>query len=61
MLDRFGVAHFLIYVLGEHLAKLDAPLVEAVDVPYGSLDEYLVFVERDQLAERIRRELGQEQ
>src|SRR4051812_309382 len=36
---------------GEDLAELDAPLVEGVDVPDRALDEHLVLVEGDQLAE----------
>ena len=42
--------------LGEHLPQLDAPLVERVDVPDGALREDAVLVERDELAERLRRE-----
>ena len=37
--------------LGQLLAQLHAPLVEAVDVPDDALDEDLVLVERDQRAE----------
>ena len=44
--------------LRELLAELDAPLVERVDVPDRTLGEHLVLVERDELAERVRRELG---
>src|SRR5262245_57240093 len=48
--------------LGEHLAELDAPLVERVDVPDRALHEHLVLVQRDQRAERFGREpLGHEQ
>ena len=47
--------------LGQHLAELDAPLVERVDVPDRALGEHAVLVERDQLAERFRREpLGED-
>ena len=42
--------------LGQHLAQLDAPLIERVDVPDGALGEDAVLVEGDQLAERLRRE-----
>ncbi len=42
--------------LGELLAELDAELIEAVDVPDDSLYEDLVLIERDQSAERSRRE-----
>src|SRR4051812_43314047 len=41
----------------ELLAELDAPLIEAVDVPDDALDEDLVLVQRDQRAERARRDL----
>ena len=44
--------------LRELLAELDAPLVEAVDVPDDPLDEDLVLVHRDQRAERARRDLA---
>ena len=47
--------------LGQHLAQLDAPLVERVDVPDDALGEHAVLVERDELAERFRREpLGED-
>ena len=36
--------------LGEHLAQLDPPLIERVDVPDGALGEYAVLVERDELS-----------
>src|SRR5579863_2086491 len=42
--------------LGEHLAQLHAPLVERIDAPDRALREDAVLVERDQLAERGRRE-----
>jgi MFS transporter, PAT family, beta-lactamase induction signal transducer AmpG len=45
---------------GQHLAELDAPLVEAVDAPDHALHEHLVLVEGDQLAEHRRRQLGQQ-
>ncbi len=40
--------------LASTLPELDAPLVEAVHVPDDALDEDLVLVERNQLAERGR-------
>src|SRR3984885_2557401 len=40
-------------VLGEHLAQLDAPLIEGIDLPDGALGEYRVLIERDQLAQRF--------
>ncbi len=40
--------------LGEHLAELDAPLVEGVDPPDRALGEDRVLVQRDELAERRR-------
>src|SRR5213079_2311428 len=40
-----------LHALGEDLAELDAPLVEGVDVPDGALDEDLLLVEGDELAE----------
>src|SRR6202789_4378167 len=40
--------------LGQHLAELDAPLVERVDLPDRPLCEHAVLVKRDQLAERRR-------
>src|SRR5437667_11799849 len=47
--------------LGEHLAQLDAPLIERVDVPDDALGEHAVLVERDELSERLRREpLGED-
>ena len=42
--------------LGQHLAQLHAPLVERIDVPDRALGEDAVLVERDQLAERCRRQ-----
>ena len=39
----------------QRLAELDAPLVEAVDAPDRALHEHDVLVERDQLAEHLRR------
>ena len=37
--------------VGQLLAELDAPLVEAVDPPHDALDEHEVLVESDQLTE----------
>ena len=42
--------------LRQHLAQFHAPLVERVDLPDGALREHAVLVERDQLAQRFRRE-----
>ncbi len=42
--------------LSQHLAQLDAPLIERVDVPDGALGEDTMLVEGDQLAERLGRE-----
>ena len=42
--------------LGQHLAQLDSPLIERVDVPNDALSEHAVLVERDELSERFRRE-----
>src|SRR6478736_3399370 len=36
------------------LTQLHTPLIERIDTPHNALYEYLVFVERDQLAERRR-------
>src|SRR5678815_175254 len=47
--------------LGQHLAQLDAPLVEGVDVPDGALGEHAVLVQRDELSQRLRGEaLGED-
>ena len=47
--------------LCQHLAKLDPPLVERVDIPDRALGEDRVLVEGDQLAKRFRREpLGED-
>jgi len=42
--------------LGQRLAQLHAPLVERIDVPDHALHEYAVLVQRDQCAQRVRRE-----
>jgi len=47
--------------LREHLAELDAPLVERIDVPDRGLREHAVLVERHQRAQRRRREAREEQ
>src|ERR1700683_2116652 len=36
----------------EHLAELDAPLIERIDVPDRALSEHAVLIQGDQLAER---------
>src|SRR5215470_9200527 len=46
--------------LRELLPEFDAPLVERVDVPDHTLREHAVLVERDERAERLRRELLRE-
>src|SRR5438093_863300 len=47
--------------LGEHLAQLDPPLIERVDVPDDALGEHAVLIERDQLSERLGRQpLGED-
>src|SRR5262249_44592736 len=40
--------------LSQDLTEFDAPLIERVDVPNGSLGEYAVLVQRNQLSERGR-------
>src|SRR5262249_8256572 len=42
---------------GQRLAKLDTPLIERVDAPDRALHEDLVLVERDERAQRHRRQL----
>src|SRR5215471_328414 len=42
--------------LGEHLAQLDAPLVEGIDAPDRPLGEHGMLVEGHELAERLRGE-----
>src|SRR2546421_9475607 len=42
--------------LGQHLAQLDPPLIERVDVPDDALGEHAMLVECDELSERSRRE-----
>ena len=42
--------------LSQSLAKLDAPLVERVNIPDRSLREYAVLVKRNQFSEIFRRE-----
>ena len=42
--------------LGQYLAQFDAPLIERIDVPDGALSKDAMFVKRDQLPERLRRE-----
>src|SRR5256885_577471 len=48
-------------VLGQHLAELNAPLIERIDDPDGALGEHAVLVQRDELSERLGREpLGED-
>src|SRR5437588_12098072 len=42
--------------LREHLAELDTPLVERIDLPDRTLGEHVVFIECNKLAEGGRRE-----
>src|SRR5215510_13570035 len=44
--------------LREHLAELDPPLVEGVDVPDSPGGEDRMLVQRDELAERLREDRG---
>src|SRR5688572_238092 len=37
--------------LHQHLAQLDSPLIERVEIPDDALREHAVFVERDELSE----------
>src|SRR5437763_79616 len=39
--------------VGQDFTKFDAPLVERVDIPDGTLYKDLMFIERDELAERL--------
>lgn len=41
--------------LGEDFAKLHAPLIERINVPYGPLSEDTVLVKSDQFSESGRR------
>jgi len=41
-------------------AEFDTPLVEGIEIPQHAEAEHLVFVEGDQLAERERRQFGQD-
>ena len=47
--------------VGEFLAKLDAPLIEGIDVPDHRLNEDLVLVKRDEASERARIEMSVKQ
>ena len=48
-------------LLRQHLAQLDTPLVEQIDVPDGALGKDAVLVQRNQLAKRLRRQfLGED-
>ena len=42
--------------LSENLAEFDAPLVERIDVPDRTLRENAMLIQRDESAERFRRE-----
>src|SRR5258708_34760924 len=46
--------------LGESLAQFHAPLVEGIDLPDRSLGEDAMLVERDQLAQSGRRQVGEQ-
>src|SRR5580658_8988722 len=48
-------------VLRELFAQFDAPLVEGVDLPDGSLGKDTVFVKRDQRTQSRRRQAFQKQ
>src|SRR5580765_121364 len=48
-------------LLGQHLAELDAPLVEGVDGPHRALGEHAVLVERDEGTECERGELVEQE
>src|ERR1700739_2276188 len=54
------VVHGRSQLLGELLAELDSPLVEGVDPPHQALSQHAVLVERDELAERRRVQLLEE-
>lgn len=58
--DFAGLMEFGQDRLGELFAKLDAPLIEAVDVPDDPLHENFVLVHRDQRAEGLRGEFLEE-
>ena len=51
---RFDFVH---HTQCQLFAELDAPLIEWIDVPDRGLNEHLVLVERDERAERTRRQL----
>jgi hypothetical protein len=55
------VGEFVADGCGEDLAQLDPPLVEGVDIPDGTLGEYLVLVDGDESAEHARIESVQQQ
>src|SRR5262245_10133882 len=44
-------------LLGQHLAELDPPLIEGVNVPDDAMSEDGVFIERHELTKGGRREL----
>src|SRR5579883_778233 len=43
--------------LGKDFTELNAPLIERIDVPDDALSEHQVFIESDQFAQCLRREL----
>src|SRR5262245_66203026 len=56
-LRLYRIVEFSDNLLRQHLAQLDAPLVEGVNVPDCTLREDDMLVERHELAERCWREL----
>src|SRR6516164_4739230 len=47
--------------LGKHFPQLDAPLVEWIDIPHGSLSEDAVLIQRHQLTEHYwRKPIGEQ-
>lgn len=55
----FAGFEFGVNIFGEDFAEFDAPLVEGIDVPNGALDEDLVLVEGNELAEGMGGEFGE--
>src|SRR5689334_6987791 len=49
-----GALEFRNDAVGKHFAEFDAPLVERIDIPDGTLDKDFVFVERDEVAKSLR-------
>src|SRR3974390_641873 len=57
IMPKFGLSTCFEFgddALGQHLAKLYAPLIERVDLPDGALREDAVLVEGDQFSEGFR-------